>query len=534
MAFPTAEILREQPPVPGAEAMPGLPAAVAAAPALPPSVTAGMESMRHGAEMRQEAVRGGLARLEDLDQRRAEESERHRATSDPLQAQMNALAAHPLPAPAAPNELPLPPSLEVRPFLTGTPGEPAERSLERAVMGLSLLAQMGFGAAAGVPELSLRALAGAMEGWQAGDMIRGDREFKAWQGTVDTLQRDYQNRRQLVEDIVTRNRGDVERTRIALLTELARHGASQQELQALTESAQAYFALLDTQGKVVQDLGKGEAELSLGVIARQMDATRVEIARAAEGRKATLMQQGNDLLAQMLGQGAASPEGGALGGPSGTKFDPVLSVGPAGPTVRFEPSKVSETAQEKLRGYDAILGAVHDLKTGFSNAELQAYTGALNRPQHEVKRFLSTLPGAGRLRDERFSQYTALLARLTGTAFNEAGKQMTPFEYNIVAGYTPTGYEAGGATEIRAKLDSLERYTRVRRDLTAHYATRGVDPRTVPAEKWDAELQVGLQRAGAPAIRGTAGATPTLSAAQRAALKAKGYTDAQIEAAYGQ
>lgn len=272
MPFPTSEILRERAPVPGAEPMPGI--AVPQEPGrevAPPSMETGLAEMRRGGGMQQAALMQGATRQAEIDQQLREQAEQNAAANAPLQERLGVLAQEPQPGVAAPPVLPEPPSLAVRPFLTGTPGEPPEQSLQRAVMGLSLLAQMGFGAASGVPELSLRALAGAMEGWQAGDIVRGDREFGEWQATVGTMQKDYANRRQLVEDIVNRNKGDVERTRIALLTQLAQQGASRQELEALTKSNDAYFSLLAQQGGIVKDLGEAEAELDMKIKAREMD-----------------------------------------------------------------------------------------------------------------------------------------------------------------------------------------------------------------------------------------------------------------------
>src|SRR6185503_5599925 len=269
------------------------------------------------------------------------------------------------------------------PFLAGVPGEDPVQSLNKAVMGLSLLAQMGFGAASGTPELSLRALAGAMQGWQEGDMLRGDRDFKEWQATVGTMQKDYDNRRQLVEDIVTRNRGDVERTRIALLTELARHGASQEELKAITESDQAYFALLDRQGQIVQDLGSQEATIGLNVLARQQDAQmkavqmqqwiadhnlRVEAGQRAdvrENRIAGAQEESNRLVREAL-------SGGQPGGAAGSGgYDTSINVGPRGASVNLTPKKLGEVAQKDVSNYDTTLKAINEIKTTFKPEELE-------------------------------------------------------------------------------------------------------------------------------------------------------------------
>lgn len=526
MPIPLAEILRDRPATAVAEPPPAAapeasgvapaPPAPPAAPAAPPSLEEGFGEFRRGADLRQQAVNQALARQKEIEGLRAQEFALHQQLAEPLQQRIDTLSSQPLPDVAAPPTLPEPPSLAVRPFLSGTPGEPPEQSLQRAVMGLSLLAQMGFGAAAGVPELSLRTLAGAMQGWQEGDIIRGDRDFKEWQGTVEQLQQDYGNRRQLVEDIVQRNRGDLERTRLALLTELARHGASMQELQALSESAQAYFNLMETQGKIVQDVGAMGANLAVQVLARQMDAAMKtsqmlhqrrmeEIAAAGEGRKAAAQEQTNALIARFLGGGSpaepttpaapGAPGGTPPPGPSG-QFDVVPSFGPGGASIRLEPKKIGETTQTALRTYDSILANLHDLKTQFSDAEIDQYAGMFRAAGKELQQGVGSLPGMGQYADPRYAAFKALVGRLTGTAFGEGGKQLTPFEASVVFSYTPTGWERGGATEFRAKVESLERFTKVRRALAAYYSEKGVDPTTVPTALWDQAMQQELSKAG--------------------------------------
>ena len=364
-----------------------------AAPSAPDvSLTVGLQNLRTGAAQQQGAVQKALAAQAVTDQARQAESDRFHGAFDPLQETLTAQTQAPLPEVAAPPAMPPPPSLEVRPFLSGVPGEDPVQSLNKAVLGLSLLAQMGFGAASGVPELSLRALTGAMQGWHDGDIQRGDREFTHWQATVAQMQKEYDNRRQLVEDIVQRNRGDVERTRIALLTELSRHGASTEELKALTESDQAYFALLDRQGGITKDLGAQESTIALQVLARQMDAqnraiqlqqwiedhklkqAQLGIAQAGEARKGRM-----DALTERFLTGALS---GGPGGPEASGGLPTMPPGVqlrAGPLTLGAPTPSAPAAVEQAIGVGRLTNAGQIIDSIRSDpkkkAEVEGYLG---------------------------------------------------------------------------------------------------------------------------------------------------------------
>ena len=179
------------------------------------------------------------------------------------------------------------------------------------------------------------------------------------------------------------------------------------------------------------------------------------------------------------------------------QLEPSVSLGSGGPRINLSRTQLGEEDKKALRAYDNILAAVHELDT-FSDEEIEKYAGLLNRGARDVKQFLGTIPGLEGLSDARYAHFRALTGRLTGTAFAEGGKQLTPFEASVVFTYTPTGKEVGGPTEFKAKKTQLGQYTLLRRQLVARYAERGVNPATVPDEVWNQQIREGMMAIGLP------------------------------------
>lgn len=193
------------------------------------------------------------------------------------------------------------------------------------------------------------------------------------------------------------------------------------------------------------------------------------------------------LMEKFVGAGTAG--GGAA------QLEPSVSLGPGGARIGLSRTQLGEEDKKALRAYDNILAAVNELDT-FSEEEIGKYAGLLNRGARDVKQFLGTIPGLEGLSDERYAHFRALAGRLTGTAFAEGGKQLTPFEAGVVFTYTPTGKEVGGPTEFKAKKNQLGQYTLLRRQLVARYAERGINPATVPNEVWDQQIREGMTASG--------------------------------------
>lgn len=135
-----------------------------------------------------------------------------------------------------------------------------------------------------------------------------------------------------------------------------------------------------------------------------------------------------------------------------------------------------EAAQKDLGAYNQILATLGEFKS-FTPEEIKKYTGILNNPVERAKMAVnSTL---GRPVDERFAMYQSLMGRFQHGLFALGGKALTVMEMRVASMSTPTGREAGGATEMLAKVNYLEKFTKVSRDtmVALHKVGKGyVDP----------------------------------------------------------
>ena len=68
---------------------------------------------------------------------------------------------------------------------------------------------------------------------------------------------------------------------------------------------------------------------------------------------------------------------------------------------------------------------------------------------------------------------------------------MTPFEYGVVSGFTPTGDEPSIEAFLQ-KVGGLRRFTTIRRNLVAYYSRQGIDASQVPETQWDQAMKLGL------------------------------------------
>lgn len=183
-----------------------------------------------------------------------------------------------------------------------------------------------------------------------------------------------------------------------------------------------------------------------------------------------------------------------------------VEVAAAGAAATNAARPLDDQDKQALAAHNNILASIRQVRD-FTPAEIKSYAGLLNRPQQEVKLALQGMaPGMFGSPDERFLQFKALMGRLQGTAFGEAGKQLTGIEQSVVNQYTPTGREAGGAPEILAKINNLESFTRLARATRLRMATQAkgnIDP-----DDLDREIEKAADRAGL--LRGAAknAATP--------------------------
>src|SRR3972149_985482 len=176
---------------------------------------------------------------------------------------------------------------------------------------------------------------------------------------------------------------------------------------------------------------------------------------------------------------------------------PTVSVGKGGIGLQFEPRKLGEQEKTALKTYDAILATVNELNE-FKAPEIAQYVGLMNRPVQEAKRWI---PG---LASDRYEHFRSIVMRLKSSAFGEGGKQLTPFEYGVVSGFTPTGDEPRIEAFLQ-KVGGLRRFTTIRRNLVAYYSRQGIDASQVPETQWDQAMKLGL---GSVPTGPTAGRTP--------------------------
>ncbi|MBI3937145.1 MAG: hypothetical protein HY323_09225 [Betaproteobacteria bacterium] len=161
-----------------------------------------------------------------------------------------------------------------------------------------------------------------------------------------------------------------------------------------------------------------------------------------------------------------------------------------------EAGKLSEQDRLAFQVQTNILAQTAFMRRTFSRQEIEQFVGLLNRPKQEAELALRGMFGKGG--SERFATFKAAGERLRATAFGEGGKQLTPFEASVVFGYTPTGREAGGAVEFMAKLDGLERFTKLARAVRLKLAKEPAE--AITEERFDALLQEEMRKAGLSAI----------------------------------
>jgi hypothetical protein len=461
------------------------------------------------------------AKRESLEQQAITLSEQEEAAKKPILGSMKEWAEAPLPTVPGAMQEPEQPDLSPRPFLEGPRKGGTVQQLNAVLQGLGMLATMAGGLSRGYAQGALTYYSSALTGWAEGDAIRADRDYRGYLLNLDRAKRDYQHRWDTYEGLVKQHGMKGSQLQTQLLIAGAEFGEPRRRLELMSTNVTAALQDLKTEGEELDKLADHTRKIQDGMFQRYIDREKLGVERgklAVERAKEDRRAAWDKALGRFLGVSEApgvpsgAPGGGVLGGPAGgVQWDPKVSIGPSGPTISFEQRKLGEEAKKSLKTYDTIIAAVNDF-TNYTDAEIDAYSGLWNRGFRDIKQAVGSIPGLQGLglTDDRYARFRALTGRTMGSAFGEGGKQLTPFEANVVFSYTPTGSEPGGPTEFRAKLEQLGKYTRLRRDLTAYYEQRGMDPTLVPAQLWDAQIQEGLKREGvllpAPRPRGPGGA----------------------------
>lgn len=204
------------------------------------------------------------AGLETMAARRRTEAADMGRTADTMAAERAAAKPAPLTLPEAPKPQP-------RAFAEPAPDASLLSQLHAVVLGAGQIAQQ-MAALKGANILGMTAIKGAMEGWQAGDTERANREIQTWQRSVEKLLAEHNDRtaayKRLLEDhsLTWNQRFSLSRLQAEADQFQDMAVASEQQdigklLQATMRSEQAGATLQQNFGKVLLQLKQREAEL---------------------------------------------------------------------------------------------------------------------------------------------------------------------------------------------------------------------------------------------------------------------------------
>lgn len=167
-----------------------------------------------------------------------------------------------VPEPPALPEQPPAPKITARPFLESAPGEPAVQSLNKAMAGFGLLAQMAVGIAGGFPSGALSAYTGALTGWKQGDLRRGAEEWKNYMAELGQYDRDVRNIRQQYDDVVKKWAADQERMKLELGILAAEHNLGREAIELSFKDPERALAQVNTTAKVLGDMQRDAANIA--------------------------------------------------------------------------------------------------------------------------------------------------------------------------------------------------------------------------------------------------------------------------------
>lgn len=121
------------------------------------------------------------------------------ATDERLLGQQGAARAAAAPGPLQLPEVPQP---QPRPFAEARPDAPLLTQLNTVMLGVGQMA-MQFAGLKGNNRLALAALTGALQGWQAGDAERANRELKVWQQQTQKVLDEHKDKVERARDLLT-------------------------------------------------------------------------------------------------------------------------------------------------------------------------------------------------------------------------------------------------------------------------------------------------------------------------------------------
>lgn len=130
--------------------------------------------------------------------------------------------------------------------------------------------------------------------------------------------------------------------------------------------------------------------------------------------------------------------------------------------ARGNGQRLPENDKQVLALMNTTLGALDELKTRFTPEQRKQYVGILRNPALKAKQILSG--------DKGFAEFQALMGRIRKSAFDDGGKQLTPFEFQVIAQYVPQGNE-NSWEDFEAKLAIAGNYTKMLMEARTKYAT---------------------------------------------------------------
>ena len=192
------------------------------------------------------------AAREDLERRKQEIADyKQRVLSSPL-----------APAPPALPAEPVAPVIAARPFLDAGPGEPWQQSVQKLMMGMGLMAQMGIGIKGGFPGGAWAAYTGALNGWAEGDHIRAANEWKTYMGQLQQYDRSVGRVQQDFENAMRTWGHDQDRLKTEFGILAAEHGLSREGIEMAFKEPDRMMQQLTTSVKIMETMQRDADSLA--------------------------------------------------------------------------------------------------------------------------------------------------------------------------------------------------------------------------------------------------------------------------------
>lgn len=119
-------------------------------------------------------------------------------------------------------------------------------------------------------------------------------------------------------------------------------------------------------------------------------------------------------------------------------------------TARTGGGPLDADTRQVVGAMQSAIAVMAEMRKEFTPEQRRDFVGILQNPALRAMQFLKA--------DPQFARFQALLGRLKKAAFEDAGKQMTPFEFSVVQQYVPQGVELSWE-DFEAKLEMGTAYS---------------------------------------------------------------------------